>query len=147
MIERDGLLELLAASPQEPAPFVAVIVEHPDRIARDMADGMDVHRKLTFAGIEIVGVNTGGAVSTVAMAVHTLSGQFQREEGAKKIRRGLAGVVRSGRAAGGLAYGYRVVNTFDERGTPVRGLREIDDDKAAVVQRTMPSILPGARRG
>ena len=143
LIERDGLLELLAASRRQPAPFVALIVEHPDRIARDMADGMDVHRKLTFAGVEIVGVNTGGAVSTVAMAVHTLSGQFQREEGAKKIRRGLAGVVRSGRAAGGLAFGYRVVNTFDERGNPVRGLREIDLERADIVRRIYAEYLAG----
>ena len=104
---------------------------------------MDVHRKLTFAGVEIVGVNTGGAISTVAMAVHTLSGQFQREEGAKKIRRGLSGVVRSGRAAGGLAYGYRVVNTFDDRGHPVRGLREIDPEKADIVRRIYAEYLAG----
>jgi hypothetical protein len=56
-----------------------------------------------------------------------LVGQMQREEGVKKIRRGLAGVVKDGRSAGWLPYGYRVVNRLDERGEVVRGLRELDE--------------------
>ena len=51
--------------------------------------------------------------------------------------------MRSGRAAGGLAYGYRVVNTFDARGNPVRGLREIDDERADIVRRIYAEYLAG----
>jgi hypothetical protein len=32
---------------------------------------------------------------------------MQREDGAKKVRRGMAGVLRDGRHPGGRAYGYR----------------------------------------
>ena len=100
LIERDGLLELLAASRRQPPPFVAVIVEHPDRIARDMADGMDVHRKLTFAGIDISASYTGGAVSTVAMAVQTLSGNSSARKARRKSGAALqASCVRVGRLA------------------------------------------------
>src|SRR4051794_8866351 len=41
--------------------------------------------------------------------MHGGNSQMQREESSRKTRRGLAGVVRSGRSAGGRAYGYRAV--------------------------------------
>ena len=60
--------------------------------------------------------------------MHGVIGQTQREEGAKKTRRGLAGVVRSGRSAGGRAYGYRPVV-----GKP--GELEIVPEEADIIRR------------
>ena len=77
-----------------------------------------------------------GVASTVLVGLRGRVGQLFREDGAKKIERGLAGVVRSGRIAGGLAYGYRVVP-----GSP--GEREIDADQAAVVVRIFKEYAGG----
>jgi site-specific DNA recombinase len=52
---------------------------------------------------------------------------MQREDGAKKVRRGMAGVVRDGRHAGGRAYGYRAV-----LGHP--GQLEIVEEEASIVR-------------
>jgi site-specific DNA recombinase len=60
--------------------------------------------------------------------MHGVIGQMQREEGAKKTRRGLAGVVRSGKSAGGRAYGYRPI-------TGKTGELEIVPEEADAIRR------------
>jgi site-specific DNA recombinase len=44
---------------------------------------------------------------------------------------------------GGMAYGYRKVPKLDDRGEPVRGLRVIDEDQAAVVRRIFEWFAKG----
>ena len=140
MIERDGLLELLAEVPK--GRFDVVLVEAADRLSRDMADLAGIHKRLTYHSIEIRAVHSG-VVDTAMVGLFGLVGQMQREEGVKKIRRGLAGVVKDGRSAGGLPYGYRVVNRLDERGEVVRGLRELDEEQAEVVRRVFREYADG----
>ena len=118
MIERDGLLALMAQVPL--GRFDVVVVEAADRLSRDMADLAGVHKRLTFHGMEIRAVHSG-VVDTAMVGLYGLVGQMQREEGVEENRRGLAGVVRDGRISGSLAYGYRVLAQFDARGNPVRG--------------------------
>jgi DNA invertase Pin-like site-specific DNA recombinase len=144
MVERDGLLALLARVPE--GKFDVVVVEAADRLSRDMADLAGIHKRLTYHGVEIRAVNSG-VVDTAMVGLFGLVGQMQREEGVKKIRRGLAGVVKDGRSAGGLPYGYRVVNRLNERGEIIRGLRELDEEQAEVVRRISGSMPPGARLG
>jgi hypothetical protein len=50
MIERDGLLALMAQVPL--GRFDVVVVEAADRLSRDMADLAGVHKRLTFHAIE-----------------------------------------------------------------------------------------------
>ena len=95
-------------SAAEVGSFDVLISEAPDRISRDMADLAGLHKSLEFRGIRMECVN-GGRMDTVQIGMHGVIGQMQREEGAKKTKRGLAGVVRSGRSAGGRAYGYRPI--------------------------------------
>ena len=106
MFGRPGLMKVMQEA--EDGSFDILISEAPDRISRDMADLAGIHKSLEFRGIKIECVN-GGRMDTVQIGMHGVIGQMQREEGAKKTRRGLAGVVRSGRSAGGRAYGYRPV--------------------------------------
>lgn len=69
-------------------------------------------------------------------APNELVGQLFREDGAKKVRRGMAGVVREGRYAGGRAYGYRPTP-----GEP--GRLRIDPQEAAVVRRIFEEYAAG----
>jgi len=135
MFERDGLLALLAQAQSTPRPFDVLVVEALDRVSRDMEDLAGIHKRLTFHGVEIRAVHEGVA-STVLVGLRGLVGQLFREDGAKKIKRGMAGVVRSGRVAGGLAYGYRLVP-----GHP--GQREINPEQADVVRRVFEEYVAG----
>jgi DNA invertase Pin-like site-specific DNA recombinase len=130
---RDGLMQLMDAARQN--LFTVIIVEALDRLSRDMEDLAGIHKRLSFQGIEIQAVHDGTADS-ILIGIRGLVGQMQREDGAKKVRRGMAGVVRDGRHAGGRAYGYRAVP-----GKP--GELEIVEDEAAIVRRIFAAYAAG----
>src|SRR5215469_15086354 len=130
---RDGLMQLMDAARQH--LFTVVIVEALDRLSRDMEDLAGIHKRLSFQGIEIQAVHDGTADS-ILIGIRGLVGQMQREDGAKKVRRGMAGVIRDGRYAGGRAYGYRAVP-----GKP--GELEIVEDEAAIVRRIFTAYAAG----
>ncbi|KZE34150.1 recombinase family protein, partial [Chelatococcus daeguensis] len=130
---REGLLDLMARA--ERRDFDVVVVEALDRVSRDMEDMAAIHKRLRFAGIRLIAVNDGEA-STMLVGLRGLVGQLYREDGAEKVRRGMAGVVRSGRSAGGRSYGYRPV-----LGKP--GELEIVPDEAAVVLRIFEDYVGG----
>ncbi|NOY73603.1 MAG: recombinase family protein, partial [Gammaproteobacteria bacterium] len=50
-------------------------------------------------------------------------------------RRGLRGRVEKGKSGGGLSYGYNVVKKFNADGEAIKGDREINDEKAAIIRR------------
>jgi site-specific DNA recombinase len=130
---RDGLMQLMEAARER--RFCVVIVEALDRLSRDMEDLAGIHKRLSFQGIEIQAVHDGIADS-ILIGIRGLVGQMQREDGAKKVRRGMAGVIRDGRHAGGRAYGYRPVP-----GKP--GELEIVEDEAAIVRRIFAAYAAG----
>jgi site-specific DNA recombinase len=103
---RPGLTPILEAA--KSGAFEVLISEAPDRISRDMADLAGIRKALEFRGFEMNSVN-GGRMDTIQIGMHGVVRKMQREEGARKVRRGMAGVVREGRSAGGRAYGYRSV--------------------------------------
>lgn len=133
IIGRDGLARLLRDA--EARAFDVLIVEALDRLSRDMADLAGIHRRLSFLGIEIQAAHEGVA-DTAMIGLRGLVGQLFREDGAKKVRRGMAGVVRDGRYAGGRAYGYRPTP-----GEP--GRLRIDPQEAAVVRRIFEEYAAG----
>ncbi len=130
---RDGLMQLMDAARQR--LFDVVIVEALDRLSRDMEDLAGLHKRLSFRGIEIQAVHDGTA-DAILIGIRGLVGQMQREDGAKKVRRGMAGVVRDGRHAGGRAYGYRAV-----LGHP--GQLEIVEEEASIVRRVFAAYAAG----
>ncbi len=133
MFGRPGLADLMQAA--ERGEFDVLISEAPDRVSRDIADLAHVHKQLTFRGVEMNCVN-GGQMSTVQIGMYGLVGQMQREEGAKKVKRGMVGVIRSGRNAGGKAYGYRPV-----LGKP--GELEIVEEEASIIRRIFELYASG----
>jgi DNA invertase Pin-like site-specific DNA recombinase len=133
MFGRPGLEQLLRAA--EGREFDVLFVEALDRLSRDMADLAGIHRQLTFLSIEIRAVHDGVA-DTVTVGLRGLVGQLFREDGVKKIRRGMAGVIREGRYAGGRSYGYRP--TPGEPGRP-----QIVAEEAAIVRRIFLEYADG----
>ena len=132
---RDGLIDLMAQAKRH--AFDVLVVEHTDRIARSMRDLSDVHERLTFLGIGIRAIHSGAAsMDTAMIGLFGLVGQMQREDGAKKVRRGMAGVVRDGRHAGGRAYGYAPIS-----GKP--GELAIVEAEAAIVRRIFAAYVAG----
>ena len=130
---RDGLMQLMDAARQR--LFDVVIVEALDRLSRDMEDLAGLHKRLSFQGIEIQAVHDGTA-DAILIGIRGLVGQMQREDGAKKVRRGMAGVVRDGRHAGGRAYGYRAVLGH-------LGQLEIVEEEASIVRRIFSAYAAG----
>jgi site-specific DNA recombinase len=130
---RDGLMRLMDAARDR--AFEVVVVEALDRLSRDMEDLAGIHKRLSFLGIEIHAVHDGTA-DAILVGLRGLVGQLQREDGAKKVRRGMAGVVRDGRHAGGRAYGYRPV-----AGRP--GELEIVEEEAEIVRRIFAAYAAG----
>ncbi len=135
MIGRDGLLTLMDDAKK--GAFQIVLVEALDRLSRDMEDLAGLHKRLTFFDIEIRAVHEG-QVNTALVGLRGLIGQLYREDNAHKVRRGMAGCLREGRSAGGLAYGYETVP-----GDP--GRYAVVSEEADVVRRIFDEYLKGSR--
>jgi site-specific DNA recombinase len=115
--------------------FDVIIAEDVDRISRDEADYHGARKRLTFLGIKIHTAH-GGEVSGIEGSVRAMMGALYLENLQHKVRRGLAGVVRSGRHAGGRSYGYQ-----QTAGKP--GELVIAEDEAAVIRRIFEEYLGG----
>jgi site-specific DNA recombinase len=138
--ERPGMQALLAACAA--GEIDVVLAEHSDRLSRGFETGT-IFEDLRGWGVGIITLNQG-PVSALHVGVGALVSVLQLEEGARKTRRGLKGVVLAGRSAGGCPYGYRVrTDVRDGRGDRVAGLREIDPDQAAVVVRIFEGFAAG----
>ncbi|MFB9222716.1 recombinase family protein [Paracoccus cavernae] len=133
ILGRDSLLQLLADA--KTGAFDVVIVEELDRLSRDMEDLAGIHKRLSFAGVEIMAVHEGVA-STVTVGLRGLVGQLFREDNARKIRRGLSGRVSQGLSAGGRAFGYRPHPS--EKGRLI-----IQDDEAEIIRRIFREFSEG----
>jgi len=97
---------------------------------------------LNFHGARLFTLGDG-EIDSFKGAIKGLLDEQQRVELRHNIKRGQAGTVRQGRSPAGLAYGYRLANRIDEGGRAVRGLREIDDDQAAIVRRIFTEYAAG----
>jgi site-specific DNA recombinase len=131
---RDGLHRLLHDA--RAGEFDVVVVEALDRLSRDTEDLAGLHKRLTFAGIQIVAVHDGLA-DALQVGIRGLVSTLWINDLRHKTRRGLAAVVKDGRHAGGRAYGYRTV-----LGHP--GVLEICESEAEIVRRIFCEYLAGA---
>lgn len=132
-IGREGLQRLILDA--RAGKFDTVIVEALDRLSRDTEDLAGLHKRLTFAGVDIVTVHDGRA-DALQVGIRGLMSTLFIADLRHKTRRGLAAVVADGRHAGGRAYGYRAVP-----GQP--GQLEIVPGEAAVVRRIFADYVAG----
>lgn len=130
---RDGLLAMIAAA--KSGAFRVIVVEALDRISRNPADLHALFQSLEFVGVSIEEVSRGRA-DAITVGLSGLFGQMFLAGLKEKTRRGLAGVVRDGRSAGGRAYGYAPVP-----GKP--GELTIVPEEAAIVRRIFEEFATG----
>jgi site-specific DNA recombinase len=119
-----------------------VLAESLDRLARDAEDVSWIGKKLRFDRVELHTMSEGH-IDEVKLAVAGLLGALFLKGLIEKTRRGLEAVVLSGRFAGGLVYAYKKVILFDDKGSLIAGLREIDEDKAEIVRRIFRDFAAG----
>lgn len=134
VILRPGIKTLLADA--QGGRFDVVMAEALDRLSRDQEDIAALFKRLRFAGVRIVTLSEGMVDELHVGLKGTMNALFLRDLAAKiKIKRGQIDRVVNGYSAGGLSYSYRVVRKLDERGEPIRGLREVDEEQAGVIRR------------
>ncbi|WP_416366626.1 recombinase family protein [Sphingobium yanoikuyae] len=133
MHNRDGLLRLLDFAMGGDCDVI--IVEHLDRLSRDMEDMAGMFKRLKHMGIRLMEVGSGEA-NTLTVGMKAMFAQMFREENVHKVKRGMHGLIQRGLAAGGQAYGYRP--DPQQKGRYVRA-----DDELAVVLRIFQEYSAG----
>lgn len=121
--------------------FDVVLAESLDRFSRDQEDTAGLFKRLTFAGVNIVTLAEGDITHLHIGFKGTMNALFLKDL-AEKTHRGLRGRVESGKAGGGLCYGYRVVKSL-VGGTLTTGEREIEPGEAAIVDRIFREYVAG----
>lgn len=106
MHARHGIRSLLRAA--RGGGFNVVLVETTSRLGRDREDRAHIYKRLTFAGIKIM-TPAEGVVTDLIDGIRAVVDSQQLTDLKGQIRRGMKGVVRDGRHAGGKPYGYRAV--------------------------------------
>src|SRR5215475_12119608 len=132
-INRPGFQALMRAA--EARLFDVIVAEDMDRLFRDQADYHTTRKHLDHLGVAIH--TATGKVGKLDGALRALMSEMYIENLVLHTRRGLEGVIRDGRHAGGRAYGYRAV-----AGKP--GELEIVEQEAAVVRRIFEAYVAGA---
>ena len=136
--DRLGLNALL----EELAGDVVVVAESIDRLSRDQEDIAAIYKRVRYAGARIWTLSEG-EVGELHIGLRGTMAAMVRKDTADKVRRGLTGRALAGMNPGGMAYGYRKVPKLDDRGEPVRGLRAVDEDQAAVIRRIFDEYASG----
>ncbi|WP_410052948.1 recombinase family protein [Bradyrhizobium sp. SZCCHNR1020] len=129
---RPGFQAMMRAA--EARAFDVLVAEGVDRISRDQGDWHAARKRLDFLGIAIH--TATGQVGKLDGALRALMGEMYIENLIIQTRRGMEGVLRDGRHAGGRAYGYRAV-----AGKP--GELEIVETEADVVRRIFAEYIAG----
>jgi DNA invertase Pin-like site-specific DNA recombinase len=130
---RHGIQSMLRAA--RAGDFKFVIVESLSRLARDQEDAPAIRKRLDFAGVKIV-TTADGIVSTLLHGLRALIDSQYLDDLKVAVRRGMSGVIRDGRHAGGTIYGYRRLI-----GKP--GELEIIPEQAKIIRRIFREYASG----
>lgn len=131
---RDGIQRLIADGRQR--VFDVLLTETLSRLGRDEGDRAEIRKHMTFAGVKIM-TPADGVVNRLTDGIKAIVDAQYLEDLKVMVHRGMSGVVRDGRNAGGRAYGYRPV-----LGKP--GELEIVDDEAEIVRRIYREYAGGS---
>jgi site-specific DNA recombinase len=129
---RPGFNAMMRAA--EARTFDVLVAEGVDRISRDQGDWHAARKRLDFLGIHIH--TATGKVGKLDGALRALMGEMYIENLVIQTRRGMEGILRDGRHAGGPAFGYRAVP-----GKP--GELEIVAQEAEIVRQIFADYIAG----
>ena len=128
---RPGVNMLMAAA--EERAFDLVLVEHQDRLFRNLADNARAFERLSYLGIGIATLRTD-RVQLMDVAIEGLMSQLYLENLSQKTKRGMHSNAEKGLATGARIYGYR---------SSPGGEMTILEDEAAVVRRIFQGYAQG----
>lgn len=126
--------------------FDVIVSEALDRISRNQADIAALYQQFQFQGVMIETVSEG-RISELQVGLGGLMSAMFLKELARKTHRGLKGRALAGKSAGGLTYGYDVVQQFDAQGERIRGYRTINRTEAEIVHRIFRDYARGISPG
>ena len=132
--DRPALNLLLEGARQQ--LFEVLVVTDPDRLSRDLVDGLVIERELAARGVEVVYV-IQPTMGTLERQLRGVIAEEERRKIRERTSRGLRAVAAAGHWPGGPPpYGYRV------RPLPKgRGRLEIDPDEAAVLTAMINALV------
>ncbi len=105
-----------------------------DRISRDMEHSSGILKKLRHKGVELWTVQNAAPVNDMELGLRAIISHDMIEQTRYKTREGMKTAIRKGKAAGGIAYGYRAKLVYDEHGDRIPGLRQIDEEQAEIIR-------------
>jgi site-specific DNA recombinase len=136
------LRALLADAEAKPRPFDVLLLEDASRLSRKQSDILNLCERLTFAGVKIhfisQGIDSGDEKFQLLLLARGMIDQLFLADTAKRVRRGLEGLLRRGLHTGGRCYGYRSRRAAD--GTRL----EIHEPEAEIVRRIFQMYADGA---
>ncbi|MBY5625909.1 recombinase family protein [Rhizobium leguminosarum] len=130
---RPGIQNLMAHVRREQIDIVLCVTV--DRLSRDLEHAFKMLKEWQYRDIDLWTVHGAQAVTNLEMALRTALSQELVEQIRYRTREGMKMAVRKGKASTCLAYGYQLSQQRDAMGDRIRGLREIDPDKAVLVRR------------
>ncbi len=117
--------------------FDAVVTEALDRLSRDQEDIAGIYKRLRFRSVILMTCAEGEINELHVGLKGTMNALFLKDLAAK-THRGLEGVVRQGRSAGGLTFGYDAI-----RDGEIRGGRRVNEGQAEIVNRIFEGYAAG----
>ncbi|GAA5075679.1 recombinase family protein [Lysobacter panacisoli] len=133
-LDRPGYRALLAKAER----YDVILVDDLSRLSRDSVEAQRQVKRLTFAGVRLIGVSDGVDTArkghTAEVGLRGIMGELYLDDLREKTHRGLTGRALAGASAGGLPYGYTVTSV---------GQRAIDEAQANVVRRIFAEFIDG----
>jgi site-specific DNA recombinase len=132
-LDRPSLRRLLEIAESPARPFDVLLVEDTSRLSRKQADILNLCERLNFAGLRICfvaqGIDSQEQKFQLVLAARGMIDQLFREDTARRVHRGMEGLVKRGLHTGGRCFGYS--SRKDAEGSRL----EINEAEAATVRR------------
>ena len=130
---RPGIQSLMAHVKRERIDIVLCVTV--DRLSRDIEHSAKILKELRYRDVDIWTVHAGAPVTDLELALRAALSHELVEQIRYRTREGMKTAVKKGKASTCLAYGYRLSQQRDANGDRIKGLREIDPEKAGIVRR------------
>ena len=139
MSQRTEMLRL--GNEIEGGQVTIVVTEGLGRISRDQEDIAQFYKIAKYHGVPIH-TCLEGLISRNNIGMNDTVRTLQLDQQAERSRRGQAGNIRAGKAAGSLPYGYKI-RYLNDNGVFEAGLRDINPDEAKIVERIYTEFIAG----